>query len=93
MDDKLIRFPGAQAAATPEPPAPARGKAGALTPEQEKAIGIILGGMSFVCIGVQPTDSGADFFTAVQGDAQALREAQPHLDGVIARAYRRQGIG
>ena len=92
MDDKLIRFPGAQAAASaPEPVAPAQ--SGGLTPEQEKALGIVLGGMSFVCIGIQPTASGADFFTAVQGDAQALRDAQPHLDGVIARAYRRQGIG
>ena len=48
--------------------------------------------MSFVMIGIKATDRGADFFTAVHGEAADLRNAQPHLDGVIARAYSRKGL-
>ena len=51
-----------------------------------------MSGMDFVLVGIQPTESGADFFTAVHGDARALFNAQPHLAGVIERAYGRKGI-
>ena len=43
-------------------------------------------------LGIKATDRGADFFTAVHGEAADLRNAQPHLDGVIARAYSRKGL-
>ena len=103
-DPKVIRFPGA--AARPPRPAPVKddkttGELAAdaaaigpdgLTEEQRKGIQVILGGMSFVLVGIKPTDRGADFFTAVHGDAADLRNAQGHLDGVIARAFARKGI-
>ena len=63
-----------------------------LTADQEKAIQVVMSGMSFVCIGISPTDGGADFFTAVQGDEDHLRNAQPHLEGVIERAFDKRGI-
>jgi hypothetical protein len=64
-----------------------------LTDDQRKAMQVILSGMSFILVGIKPTDRGADFFTAVHGEAHDLRNAQPHLDGVIARAYARKGLG
>ena len=63
----------------------------ALTQAQEKAMQVILSGMSFVLVGVKPTDSGADFFTAVDGEADDIVNALPHLDGVINRAVERKG--
>lgn len=104
-DPKVIRFPGLanakpatakskEAAPQPDasvPDAPAIGPDG-LTEDQRKAVQVVLGGMSFVLIGIKPTDRGADFFTAVHGDAGELRNAQPHLDGVIARAFSRKGL-
>ena len=36
---------------------------------------IAMDGMSFVVVGIKPTDSGADFFTAVHGDREDLRNA------------------
>ena len=104
-DSKVIRFPGAFGKAAkktaptadkPIPPAmagePAALGADGLTDEQRKGIQIILGGMTFVLIGIKPTERGADFFTAVHGDATELRNAQCHLEGVIARAFSRKGI-
>jgi hypothetical protein len=102
MNDKIIRFPGAKGAETPQPAAseaPAASPTGApvvgpdgMTDDQRKAVQIVLGGMSFVLVGVRPTDRGADFFTAVHGDHTELRNALPHLDGVIERAFGRKGI-
>ncbi|MDW8372107.1 MAG: hypothetical protein RMM29_00460 [Planctomycetota bacterium] len=63
-----------------------------MTEEQRKAIQVILSGLAFVVVGIRPTDSGADFFTAIQGDATDLRNALPHLAGVIERAYARKGL-
>ncbi len=92
MNDKVIRFPGnASASKKPEPTAPVVGEDG-LTDDQRKAIQLILGGMTFVLVGVKPTDRGADFFTAVHGDPTDLRNAQDHLPGVIERAFSRKGI-
>ena len=68
------------------------GLLGAASEDQEKALQVIMSGMSFVCIGIRPTESGADFFTAVDGDAQELTDAAPHLDGVVDRALRRKGL-
>ncbi len=75
-------------------PSPLPGSAGpdGLTEDQRKAISLILGGVSFVLVGMKPTDRGADFFTAVHGDATDLRNAQPHLASVIDRAFSRKGI-
>ena len=92
MNDKIIRFPGSGPKATPVAAAAPEVGADGLTEDQRKGIQIILSGSSFVLVGIKPTDRGADFFTAVHGDASDLRNAQPHLDGVIARAYSRKGL-
>ncbi len=60
-----------------------------LTEAQRKAIGIVLSGMPFVTVGLKPTVSGADFFTAVGGDATDLHNAEPHLAAVVSRAIDR----
>jgi hypothetical protein len=65
---------------------------GAFTAEQIKAIQLAQSGMGFVMIAIKPTEGGADFFTAVHGDASELRNAQDHLSGVIDRAFARKGI-
>lgn len=99
-DEKILQFPGAgkrpEAAAKP----PAKGDkaekpvvgADGLTDDQRKAMQIVLSGMPFVLIGIKPTGGGADFFTAVSGEATDLRNAQDHLGGVIDRAFARKGI-
>lgn len=73
---------------------PGKGEVGlpGLTADQEKAIQVVMNGMDFVLVGIRPTETGADFFTAMNGDARALYNAMPHLAGVIERAYRRKGI-
>jgi hypothetical protein len=63
-----------------------------LSEDQRKALQVVLSGMTFVLIGIKPTDRGADFFTAIQGDATDLRNACDHLPGVIERAFDRKGI-
>jgi len=96
-DDKIIRFPGAAGKAAGKPkdkapePAPATGPDG-LSEDQRKAMQIVLSGMPFVAVGIKPTPSGADFFTAVHGDAADLRNARDHLAGVIERALSRKGL-
>jgi hypothetical protein len=69
----------------------ARGSDG-LTDDQRKAVQLVLSGMAFVCIAIKPTDRGADFFTAIDGDPSDLRNALDHLGGVIERAYGRKGL-
>ncbi len=64
----------------------------ALTEDQRKAVGIVLSGMPFVVIGIKATPSGADFFTAVSGEGSDLRNAEPHLAGVIERALEKKGF-
>ncbi len=100
-DDKVLRFPGA---AGPKKAQPAHvgdavsppgdrslGIPG-LSADQEKAVQLALSGRSFVLVALEPTPDGADFFTALHGDGSALREALPHLDGVIARLFERRGL-
>lgn len=97
-DDKILQFPGA--GKRPEAPAakPAtKGEAPAIGPDglnedQRKAMQIVLSGMPFVLVGIKATASGADFFTAISGEATDLRNAQDHLGGVIERAFARKGI-
>jgi hypothetical protein len=89
-DDKIIRFPGAARAAKPSKTTAA--DPDGLSEDQRKALGIVAEGMAFVCIGIRPTERGADFFTAVHGDAGDLRNACDHLPGVIERALARKGI-
>ena len=100
-DDKIIRFPGAagkipgkaagKAAAKSSEPVPPTGPDG-LSEDQRKAMQIVLSGMPFVAVGIKATPSGADFFTAVHGEASDLRNARDHLAGVIERAMSRKGL-
>ncbi len=94
MSDNIIQFPGttpSDSDKNEDQQIPAFGLPN-MSADQEKALQVILSGMSFVCVGIKPTDSGADFFTAVDGEEEELRNALPHLDGVIERAYARKGI-
>ncbi len=107
MDDKIINFPGALGAKPAAPAKPGKAKRAGknepvdaaaaaaldgLSEEQRKAMQIVLSGMGFVLVGLKPTTSGADFFTAVHGDATDLRNASDHFAGVIERALSRKGI-
>ena len=60
--------------------------------DQIKAVNMILSGMTFVCIAIEPAKTGADFFTALQGDHDELRNAEQHLPEVIGRLYNRKGV-
>lgn len=93
-DRKPVVAPADKSVAKPAEPPVAADAIGAdgLTEDQRKGIQVILSGMTFVLIGIKPSDRGADFFTSVHGDATDLRNAQPHLDGVIARALSKRGI-
>ena len=101
-DDKIIQFPGANKTANKStkaaPPTPAEnttvmppGLEG-LNEDQRKALQVVLSGMTFVLVGIKPTERGADFFTSVHGDSSELRNACDHLPGVIERAFDRKGI-
>ncbi|MFW5845942.1 MAG: hypothetical protein ACOCXJ_06930 [Planctomycetota bacterium] len=99
MNDNVIQFPGSDEDGEPTERAAQVSSAGdgstgipGLTIDQEKAIRIAVDGMSFVMVGIKPTESGADFFTAVHGLAGTLQDAGPHLDGVIQRALQRMGL-
>ena len=89
-DPRILRFPGSIKPA-PQPKAVAPDLAN-LSEDQRKAMSIIVSGMPFVLIGIQSTDSGADFFTALHGADADLRNAHAHLSGVIDRAYDRKGL-
>lgn len=102
-DDKILQFPGsAKPDANAKPKAKGKAPGEALSPaalgpdglseDQRKAMQVVLSGMPFVLIGIKATDRGADFFTAMHGEAADLRNAQPHLGGVIDRAFERKGI-
>lgn len=102
-DDKILQFPGGPKADA-KPKGKSKGKApeessppvavglDGLSEDQRKAMQVVLSGMPFVLIGIKATERGADFFTAMHGEAADLRNAQPHLDGVIERAFARKGI-
>jgi hypothetical protein len=106
MDDKIINFPGAlgakpaaqaklgkaKRAGKDEPAEAAAAAIDGLSEDQRKAMQIVLSGMGFVLVGLKPTTSGADFFTAVHGEAADLRNASDHFAGVIERALTRKGI-
>lgn len=102
-DDKILQFPGGGKAevklkpkskgkAPEEPLPPAAVGPDGLSEDQRKAVQVVLSGMPFVLIGIKATDRGADFFTALHGEEADLRNAQPHLSGVIDRAFTRKGI-
>jgi hypothetical protein len=103
VTSKIIKFPG-MARKDPSDPTPPLGTPVEkpsdqkpvlpvnLTEQQQKAVSCILSGMTFVFIGIQPSDSGADFFTALHGEDADLRNAQDHLPDVISRLYVREGI-
>lgn len=70
----------------------ATGKPIPLSPDQNKAMGLILSGMPFVLVAIRETDGGADFYTALHGEPTVLRNAQDELPAVIARLYAKKGV-
>lgn len=62
----------------------------------QKAAGILnaaaAGQMSMLIIGIKPSATGADFFSAVYGDDTDLRNAADHLAEMLTRALQRKGI-
>lgn len=63
-----------------------------LSPDQQKAMQLIMSQVSFVMVGLKPTAIGCDFFTAVHGDKTDLSNASDELGNVIGRALSRKGI-
>lgn len=103
MSDNIIRFPGLRGNPNPddprqpEPPQlqPAPRPPGArptLSAEQDKAVQLAASGMPFIIVAIRPTNNGADFFTAIHGDATDLRNAHTHVPEIIERALRKRGI-
>ena len=68
--------------------------------QRQKAMQLISSGLPFLMIAIKPTfapdDSinatGADFFTAIDGDKETIRDAKDHLSGIIERLMRKHGI-
>ena len=59
---------------------------------QLKAMQLIMQGMTFVFVGLKPTQTGADFFTAVHGEHTDLRNASDEIPNIVARALHKEGI-
>lgn len=59
---------------------------------QHKAMQLVMQGMTFVFVGLKPTPSGADFFTAVHGDPTDLRNAADEIPNIIMRSLAKEGI-
>ena len=100
-DDKVIRFPGSVPAKTKadSQPVPNLEKVAQegfdpqrLSHDREKAVQLILAGLPFVFVAIRPTPTGADFFTAIDGAPEDLRNAHDSLPGVIDRLYERKGL-
>ena len=70
----------------------ARIATGLLSVEQMKAVDIVSSGLAFVAIGVKPTVSGADTFSAIDGPEEALHNIKGKLPEVIERAYAKRGL-
>jgi hypothetical protein len=78
-----------------------------LSPDQEKAINLILSGKSFVMIAMSPTKelfdgklspcdakdaTGCDFHTCLHGDSETLIAAKDELPNVLNRLYTKKGL-
>jgi hypothetical protein len=96
-EDNVIPFPGTAAGAPPptgerlSPPGSGTLGLPGLSADQEKALGMILDG-TFVCVGVRPTCTGADFLVAMDGRRQDLADAAPHLPDILRRALADRGL-
>lgn len=62
-----------------------------LSPEMQKAVGIVESGMPFLIVGMRPTPGGCDFLSAVVGDRAVVGPAARHLLDMAARCLRRAG--
>lgn len=100
-DPTPIQFPGLPQDDAPRPtpgsvshgipPGPFFGEM-ELSYDQLKAIDAILRADAFVCIGVKSTGSGGDFFVAIDGDADELAKAAPHLEQVLQKQLVKRGL-
>jgi len=60
--------------------------------EQLQAVDIVSSGIAFVTIGIKPTVSGADTFSAIDGPGEDLHNIKGKLPEVIERAYAKRGL-
>ena len=88
--DKLAASETSTAGPTATPDGSTVDAPGVMNEQREKSMQIALSGMSFITVGIQPTETGADFFTAVDGVPTDIRDALPVLEGVIERAFQRR---
>ena len=70
----------------------ARIATGLLSIEQLQAVDIVSSGIAFVTIGIKPTVSGADTFSAIDGPGEDLHNIKGKLPEVIERAYAKRGL-
>jgi hypothetical protein len=101
-NNNIIRFPGAKVLGI-DPALPGAESTGVVlrTPDgklveldeaQARALSVVTSGHPFLLIGIKPTPTGADIFSAVHGDPEELRKIHPKLLEVIDRAYARAGV-
>lgn len=77
------------------------------TPDQEKAMNLILSGQPFILVSCLPTKesfdgkhvpcksedaTGCDFFTCLDGEKETLLSAKEELPSVIDRLYKKRGL-
>ena len=70
----------------------ARIACGLLSKEQMKAVDVVTGGNAFVNIGIKPTATGADTYSAMDGSPADLNNIRGRLVEVLERAYSRRGL-
>jgi hypothetical protein len=63
-----------------------------LSAEQIKVLDCIMSDMAFIFIGIKPTERGADFYRALHGSPEDLRNAYDHLSDQIEKAYHKKGL-
>ncbi len=100
--DEIVRGSNVTPAPVVQKPLTAPSLAG-MTPNQQKAICIVMSGRPFLTIGMVPTladgspgrpgqeATGCDFHTVAEGDKETLLAVKAHLADVIDRLYKRHG--
>lgn len=91
-DDNIIEFPVFK---KPEeilqPPKVIDGQI-QLSQAQQKAVNIVISGMPFIVVGILPTVSGADIFSALGGNKEELIKVYHKLGEILERAYEQENL-
>ena len=69
-----------------------KGKELHLEQEQQQAMSTILGAKNFICIGIVPTETGADFHVSAGGDSADFHNALPHLELLVMNSLIKKGL-